>query len=139
MVKQASEEFSDLVRSEIRLAMAEMAAKGRRASRGGALFGAAAVLAFVAFEALVAAGIVALGRELGYWAAALIAGGALLLAAALCAAAARRQARKAAPMRPEEAISGVQTDLATIRERAVHHDKHAQRAGETARAGVDRA
>lgn len=137
LVKQASEEFSDLVRKELQLALAEMTAKGRRVSRGGALFGAAAVLAFVGFEALVAAGIVALGRELAYWAAALAAGGALVLAAGLCAAAGRRQARKAAPMRPEEAISGVRTDVETIRERAVHHDKHPQRAGQAARAGVD--
>ncbi|WP_407561765.1 phage holin family protein [Streptomyces sp. 184] len=137
LVKQALEEFSDLARKEFELAVAEMAAKGRQASRGGALFGAAAVLAFVGFEALVAAGVVALSSWLELWAAALVTGGALFVAAGLCAMAARRHAKKAAPMKPEKTIKGVKADVEAIRERAGNHDKRPEHSGRAATPGAE--
>lgn len=50
LVKQASEQLSDLVRQEMRLAQAELAAKGKRAGTGGGMLGAAALFAFIALE-----------------------------------------------------------------------------------------
>jgi hypothetical protein len=132
LVKQASEDFSDLVRKELRLAQSEMTAKGKRLTRGGASFGAAAVIAFVGFEVLVGTAVVALDLTLPLWAAALIIGAALLALAGLLALVGRRQTARAAPMRPEQAIVGVKADMEEIRERAVHHDNHP---GKFARAG----
>lgn len=135
LVRRASEELSELVRSELRLARAEMVAKGRRASRGGVLFAGAGVIAFLGLAALVAGGVAGLGIPLPLWAAALVAGGALLLLAGLLALAGKRQASRAVPVQPVLAIDGLRADVEEIRERAVHHDKHP---GEAPRAGGER-
>ncbi|WP_019706333.1 phage holin family protein [Streptomyces xinghaiensis] len=118
LVKQAAEQLSDLVRGEMRLAQAELARKGKRAGLGGGLFGGAGVVAFVAFQALVAAGIAALALVLPVWAAALIGAAALFAFAGILAALGRKQTREAAPLMPEEAISGMKADAERIKERA---------------------
>ncbi|WP_030547392.1 phage holin family protein [Streptomyces albus] len=118
LVKQAAEQLSDLVRGEMRLAQAELARKGKRAGLGGGLFGGAGVVAFVAFQALVAAGIAALALVLPVWASALIGAAALFACAGILAALGRKQTRRAAPLVPEEAISGMKTDVERIKERA---------------------
>ncbi|MBQ0987137.1 phage holin family protein [Streptomyces sp. F63] len=118
LVKQAAEQLSDLVRGEMRLAQAELARKGRRAGLGGGLFGGAGIVAFVAFQALVVAGIAALALVLPLWAAALIGAAALLAVAGVLAALGRKQTREAAPLVPEEAIRGMRTDAERIKERA---------------------
>jgi VIT1/CCC1 family predicted Fe2+/Mn2+ transporter len=118
LVKQATEQLSDLVRQEIRLAQAELAQKGRRAGRGGGLLGGAAVFAFVGFEAGVATAIVAIAQVLRPWAAALIITAALLLVAGVLALVGRRQFGHAAPAAPERAIASVKADVQAIKERA---------------------
>ncbi|MFG2193602.1 phage holin family protein [Streptomyces sp. NPDC048639] len=118
LVKQASEQLSDLVRSELRLAQAEMAAKGKRAGLGGGFFGGAGLMALLALQALVAGGIAAIALKLPVWAAALIMAGGLLLLAAGLALLGRMETRKVTPLKPEEAISGVKTDVERIKERA---------------------
>lgn len=117
LVKQASEQLSELVRQEMRLAQAELAEKGKRAGRGGGLLGGAGVVAFVAFEAFVAAAIAAIALTLGVWAAALIVGGALALIAAVLALLGRRQFGRAAPAAPERAIASMKADVQEIKER----------------------
>ncbi|NJQ02860.1 phage holin family protein [Streptomyces zingiberis] len=118
LVKQAAEQLSDLVRGEMRLAQAELTRKGRQAGIGGGLFGGAGVVAHAGFLTLVAAGVAALALVLPVWASALIVAGALFLAAGVMAALGRKRTREAAPLMPEEAISGVRTDVERIKERA---------------------
>ncbi|MET8677405.1 phage holin family protein [Streptomyces sp. NPDC004647] len=118
LVKQASEQLSDLVRSELRLAQAEMARKGKRAGRGGGLYGGAAITVLLALQALVAAGIAAIALELPIWAAALIMAGALFVLASILAMLARGQTHRASPLMPEETISAVKADVEEIKERA---------------------
>ena len=118
LVKQATEQLSDLVRQEMRLAQAELTQKGKRAGRGGGLFGGAAMFGFVAFEAGVATAIIALGLVLDLWAAALIITGALLVIAAVLALLGRRQFGRATPAAPERAIASVRADVQEIKERA---------------------
>lgn len=118
LVKQATEQLSDLVRQEIRLAQAELTQKGRRAGRGGGLLAGAALFAFVAFEAGIATAIVALDHVLALWAAALIITGALFLIAGVLGLLGRRQFGRATPAAPERAIASVKADVQEIKERA---------------------
>jgi uncharacterized membrane protein YqjE len=118
LVKQASEQLSDLVRSELRLAQAEMAAKGKRAGLGGGMFGGAAIFALLGLQALAVAAIAAVALALPVWAAALVVTGALFVLAGALALLGRRQTRKAAPLKPEQTISAVKADMEEIRERA---------------------
>ncbi|WP_329459709.1 phage holin family protein [Streptomyces sp. NBC_01497] len=118
LVKDASEDLSQLVRQELRLAQAEMRVKGKRYGRGGGLFGSAAVVGFLALAALVAAAVAGLALALPLWGSALIVGGVLLALAAVLAMLGRKEFGKAAPPAPEQAIDGVRSDVAEIKERA---------------------
>jgi hypothetical protein len=118
LVKQASEQLSELVRDEMRLAQAELAAKGKRAGIGGGMFGAAAVFGLTALGALAAAAIAALSLVLPVWAAALIVAGGLLAVAAVLALVGKKQLGRAMPPTPEQAIGSMKADVHEIKERA---------------------
>ncbi|UCM91082.1 phage holin family protein [Streptomyces marincola] len=118
LISRTSQQFSRLMREEMRLAQAELAEKGRGYRKGGGLYAGAGLVAVVAFQALVATVIAALALALPVWAAALIVTCVLAAGAALLAAMARREFRRSAPPRPEAAIDSVKADMAEIRERA---------------------
>jgi len=118
LVKQAAEQLSALVRQELRLAQTEMVEKGRRASRGGSMFGAAAVLGLIGLMAFAAAAVAALSFVVSIWAAALIVGGALLAVAGILALVGRTQVGRAMPPTPVQTIGSVKADVEEIRERA---------------------
>ncbi|MGI5401080.1 phage holin family protein [Streptomyces sp. CA-135486] len=118
LVKQASEQISQLMRQELRLAQAEMQQKGKRFGLGGGLFGGAGVVGFVALQALAATAIVALDLIWPLWGSALTVTAVLLVAAGVLAAVGRKQVARATPPTPEQAIAGVKADVAEIKERA---------------------
>ena len=118
LVKQGSEQLSQLLRQELKLAQTEIARKGKRAGMGGGLFGAAALLGFFGLAALITAAIVAVAIPLALWASALIIGGGLLLFAGLLALAGKAKVKRAVPPVPGEAVDSVRHDLETIKERA---------------------
>ncbi|MBT2529794.1 phage holin family protein [Streptomyces sp. ISL-99] len=118
LVTQASQQLSQLVRDEMRLAQAEMAQKGKRFGIGGGLFGGAGMVAFLALQALVATGIAALALVLPVWASALIVFGVLLVIAGVLALVGKKQVAQAGPPAPERAIDGVKADVAEIKEKA---------------------
>src|SRR5215475_2066292 len=72
LVHDLTQQVPELIRSEIRLAQAEMAEKGRRAGRGIGMFSAAGLLAFLGLSCVVATAILALAHALPGWLAALI-------------------------------------------------------------------
>ncbi|MFD5026509.1 phage holin family protein [Streptomyces sp. NPDC058373] len=116
LVKQASEQITELTRQELRLARVEMTEKGKRAGLGGGLFGAAGIVGFLALAALVATAIAALALVWPLWCAALVVALVLGALAGLLAVTGKKQMAQAAPPVPEEARDNVKADVAQIKE-----------------------
>lgn len=115
LVHRLSEQVPELVRSEMRLARAELSEKGRHAGVGVGMFGAAGLLAFFGAAGLVTAAIAALALVLPVWASALIVAGVLLAAAGVAALLGRGQVHDATPPKPELAMDGVRRDLSAMK------------------------
>lgn len=118
LVKRASEQLSELVRGEMRLARAELTEKGRRARLGGGLLGGAALIAVIGLQALAATAIALLALAVSVWAAAAIVTGALFVIAAVLALLGKKQVARAVPPAPEAAIDSVKADVEEIKGRA---------------------
>ncbi|MFE1781445.1 phage holin family protein [Streptomyces sp. NPDC059506] len=118
LVSRASEQLTELVRAELRLAQREMKDKGKRFGRGGGLFGGAGTAALFGAQAAVAAVIAALALAVPWWAAAAIVAVLLFAAAAVMGALGKKEVDRASPPVPEEALHSAKADMAEIRERA---------------------
>ncbi|MFD8396081.1 phage holin family protein [Streptomyces sp. NPDC059680] len=118
LVQRASQQLTELVRGELRLAQAEMKEKGRRYGKGGGLFGGAGVVGFLMAQALVATVIAALAVALPVWAAGLIVTAVLGVIAAVMAMSGKKQVDQAAPPTPEQTVEKVKADVAEIKESA---------------------
>ncbi|MEV7684990.1 phage holin family protein [Streptomyces bungoensis] len=118
LVQRASQQLTELVRGELRLAQAEMKEKGKRYGKGGGLFGGAGLVGFLMLQALVATVIAALAVALPVWAAALIVTAVLGVIAAVMALTGKKQIAEAAPPAPEQTIDNVKADVAEIKESA---------------------
>jgi uncharacterized membrane protein YqjE len=118
LVQRASQQLTELVRGELRLAQAEMKEKGKRYGKGGGLFGGAGIVGFLMLQALVATAIAALAVPLPVWAAALIVTAVLGAIAAVMALSGKRQVKQGAPPTPEQTIDSVKADVAEIKESA---------------------
>ncbi|MFI5801607.1 phage holin family protein [Streptomyces sp. NPDC051561] len=118
LVQRASQQLTELVRAELRLAQAEMKEKGKRYGKGGGLFGGAGLVGFLALQALVATAIAALAVALPVWAAALIVTAVLGVIAAVLAKSGKKQVGQAAPPAPQQTIENVKADVAEIKESA---------------------
>jgi uncharacterized membrane protein YqjE len=115
LVHQLSEEIPHLVRSEIRLAQAEVAEKGRRVGTGVGMFSAAGLLAFFGLATLIATAVLALAEALPGWAAALIVAAVLLAGAGILGLAGKSRV-SGQPLTPERAVAGVREDVAILKE-----------------------
>ena len=118
LVSRASEQITQLVRQELRLAQAEMVQKGKRFGIGGGLFSGAGLMAFLGLEVLVVAAIAAVTLVLPVWAAALVVFGALLLITAALALAGKLELGRAKPVSPRRTIDSVKIDVAELKEAA---------------------
>ncbi len=118
LVSRLSTQVSQLVRDELRLALAELKQKGKRAGTGAGLTGAAGLIALFGLGALVIAVIAALALVLPVWSAALIVGAALLVLAGLLALAGIGQVKRATPLMPEQAMASTKRDVETVKESA---------------------
>ncbi len=115
LISSAMEQFSRLVRSEMRLAQAELAEKGKHAGKGIGAFSTAGLLAFYAIGAGVAAAILGLSLVVDGWLAALIVMAALLLIAGIAALVGKKEVQQAKPV-PERTVASVKADVAEIKE-----------------------
>jgi len=115
LVHRLSEQIPELVRSELRLAQAELAEKGKRAGLGIGMFSAAGLLAFYGIATLIATAVIALALVLPWWASSLIIAGVLLLAALGAALGGRNEIQQATPPAPEQTIASVKADVAAAK------------------------
>ncbi|MFJ4713817.1 phage holin family protein [Streptomyces sp. NPDC088785] len=118
LVQRASQQLTELMRGELRLAQAEMKEKGRRYGKGGGLFGGAGIVGFLTLQAAVAASIAGLAVVWPVWLSALVVTAVLGAVAAVLAARGKRQFGKAAPPAPATTIENVKADVAEIKESA---------------------
>jgi uncharacterized membrane protein YqjE len=115
LVHDLTQQVPQLIRSELRLAQAEMTEKGKRAGIGIGMFSAAGLLAFLGLGSLVATAILALAHALPDWLSALIVAVALFAAAGGIALVGKREVQQATPAAPEQAIEGVKEDIAVVK------------------------
>jgi uncharacterized membrane protein YqjE len=115
LVHQLSQQIPELIRSEMRLAQAEVAQKGKRAGVGLGMFSVAGLLAFFALGALVTTAILGLALVVDAWLAALLVAVVLLAAAAVAGLVGKNKVSEATPAAPERAIHGLKEDIATVK------------------------
>jgi uncharacterized membrane protein YqjE len=115
LVHDLTIQVPDLIRSEIRLAQAELAEKGKKAGLGIGMFGAAGIVALYGVGALVATLILVLALAMDAWIAALIVTVVLFAVAGLLALVGKNQVSQATPVAPEKAVAGVKEDIATVK------------------------
>jgi Flp pilus assembly protein TadB len=118
LIKQASQQMSELVRAELRLAATEMKDKGRQTGVGAGLLGGASLTALYGVGAGLAAAIAALALVLPVWAAALIVAGVLFAVAAVLGLIGRKRVNRGVPPIPARALDSTKQDVIEIKERA---------------------
>ena len=92
-----TQQVPQLIRSELRLAQAEMTEKGKRAGIGIGMFSVAGLLAFFGLGCVIATAILGLAHALPDWLSALIVGVVLFAGAGLVALLGRKEVQQATP------------------------------------------
>lgn len=115
LVNQLTTQVPELIRSELRLAQAEVAEKGKRVGLGVGMFSGAGLLAFFGFGTLLATFILALSLVMDGWIAALIVTVLLFGVAGILAVIGKKSVAAATPLQPEKAVAGLQADIATVK------------------------
>jgi membrane protein len=117
LVRRLSEQSTRLMRAEIELAKAELAAKGKQAGIGAGMFGGAGVFALYGVGALVAAAVAGLATAIDTWLAALIVAVVLFAVAGVAALLGKNRVEAATPPAPEQAIATTKQDIETTKAR----------------------
>ena len=115
LVSQLSSQIPELIRSEMRLAQAEVAEKGKRAGIGIGMFSVAGLMAFFGFAVLLATFVLLLDLVLPAWAAALIVAVVLFAVAGIAAVLGKNKVAEVGSPTPERAVSGIKKDVATVK------------------------
>jgi predicted lipid-binding transport protein (Tim44 family) len=118
LLKQLAEETSTLVRQEMDLAKAEMAAKGKQAGLGAGMLGGAGLVGLLALGALTACLIAALATTMSTWLAALIVAVVYAMVAGALALIGKSRIKDATPPVPEQTQDSVKEDVAWAKTRA---------------------
>jgi len=111
LLRQLSQQTTDLVRQEIELAKAELGAKGKQAGLGAGMFGGAGLFGAGAFAALTTTIIVALDQAMALWLAALIVTVVYGIVAAVLAQRGKQQVQAVGAPVPEQTTESVKEDV----------------------------
>jgi uncharacterized membrane protein YqjE len=117
LVKQLSQQVSELVRQEVELAKAEASEKGKKAGIGAGLLGGGAVAGLAAVGALTAFLILVLDLVMPAWAAALIVTAIWAVIAGLLALRGREKVREVGKPIPEKTAESVKEDVQWLKGR----------------------
>jgi uncharacterized membrane protein YqjE len=115
LVHDLTQQVPQLIRSELRLAQAEMTEKGKRAGLGIGMFSVAGLLALFGLASVIATAILALAHAVPDWLAALIVAAVLFAFAGVAAMVGKKEVQQATPPAPEQAIEGVKEDISVMK------------------------
>jgi hypothetical protein len=118
LMRDLSQQSTELIRQEIALAKAELRAKGKSAGVGAGMFGAAGLIALFGLGALTACLVLALAMAMDAWLAALIVAVVYLAAAGVAALVGKGKVQEATPPAPEQAIASTKEDVRWTKQRA---------------------
>jgi uncharacterized membrane protein YqjE len=118
LLRELSQQTTDLVSKEIELAKAEIAEKGKRAGIGAGMFGGAGLFGIGAFAALTACVIAALDLAMPLWLAALIVTVVYAAVASVLALQGKEKVKEAGPPVPEQTMDSVKEDVQWAKTRA---------------------
>ena len=111
LLKQLSQETTQLVHQELELAKAEIQQKGKQAGAGAGMFGGAGALGLAALGALTACFILARDLIMPAWLAALIVAVVYGIIAFVLVKQGQAKLKQAAPPVPEQTIETVKEDV----------------------------
>ena len=118
LMRDLSQQSTELIRQEIELAKAELRAKGKSAGVGAGMFSAAGLIALFGVGALTACLVLALATAMDAWLAALIVAVVYLAAAGIAALVGKGKVQEATPPAPEQAIASTKEDVQWTKQRA---------------------
>jgi uncharacterized membrane protein YqjE len=118
LMRDLSQQSTELIRQEIELAKAELRAKGKSAGVGAGMVGAAGLIALFGVGALTACLVLALATAMDAWLAALIVAVVYLAAAGVAALVGKGKVQEATPPAPEQAIASTKEDVQWTKQRA---------------------
>jgi Flp pilus assembly protein TadB len=116
IVQDILRDVQEVMRSEVRLARAEMTEKARQAGKAGGMLGGAAVAGLMAAACLVVAAIAALALAMPVWLAALIMAVLLGSIGAAAYAGGRARLRRVKPV-PERTVQTIKDDVEWAKQR----------------------
>ena len=111
LVRQLSDQSSQLARMEVELAKAELQQKGKQIGIGAGAFGGAGAIGFYALGALTATFILALAEAVDAWLAALIVTVVYAAIAGALALIGKSRVEEGTPPTPERAIESSKDDV----------------------------
>ena len=111
LLKQLSQETTQLVHQELELAKAELQAKGKQAGAGAGMFGGAGALGLAALGALTACFILALNAIMPAWLAALLVAVVYGIVAFVLVKQGQARMKRATPPVPTQTIETVKEDV----------------------------
>jgi hypothetical protein len=111
LLRELSQQTTDLMKQEIDLAKAEIGEKGKQAGIGAGMFGGAGLFGAGAFAALTTAIIAALQLAMKVWIAALIVAVVYGIVAAVLALQGRQKVKDAGAPVPEQTKESVKEDV----------------------------
>jgi uncharacterized membrane protein YqjE len=115
LVTRLTQQSTELIRNELRLAQAEMTEKAKHAGVGAGLFGGAGLVALYGVGALIATVILVLSLLIPAWLSALIVTVVLFAIAGVVALMGKKQVTQATPAAPRHTIESVKQDVDTIK------------------------